>query len=85
MTVILSTTASGATGSLTVTVQPTGLPTPKLVLAVGPGGPSNALFAIGADGRSAFYVSEASTHLAVDIVGWLDKEGTMHTGGPCTV
>ena len=84
VTVIMSTTANGATGSLRVNVQPTGLPTPQLQLAVGPGRPSNALFTLSADARIAFYVSEASTNLAIDVVGWLDKDGGIHTGGPCT-
>ncbi len=83
--VILSITASAASGPLDVTVVPTGSQSPALVLTMAPSQVTSGhvVIPVGADARAAFYVSQNGVQLAVDVVGWIDRDGVAKSGGPC--
>jgi hypothetical protein len=83
--VILSVTGSKATGPLELRVVPTGSESPelKMTLAEGQATSANFVVPVGADARAAFYVSGASTQISVDVVGWLDRDNAVKSGGPC--
>ncbi len=83
--VILSVGASQVTGPLDLTVIPTGGQTPSLAVNLVAGQSASALYLVpvGADARTAFYVSANGTQLTVDVVGWLDRDGIARSGGPC--
>jgi hypothetical protein len=83
--VILSVTASKATGPLELRVVPTGSESPelKMFLNEGQSTTSNFVVPVGADARAAFYVSAAATQISVDVVGWLDRDNAVKSGGPC--
>jgi hypothetical protein len=83
--VILSVTGSKATGPLELRVVPTGSESPelKMTLAEGQSTTANFVVPVGADARAAFYVSAASTQISVDVVGWLDRDNAVKSGGPC--
>jgi hypothetical protein len=83
--VILNVSASQASGPLELRVIPTGAETPELKLSMNPGQSSSATFVVpvGSDARAAFYVSAAGTQVAVDVVGWLDRDNAARSGGPC--
>ena len=38
---------------------------------------------VGADPRTAFFVTSGSMNLSVEIVGWLDRDGIAKGAGPC--
>ena len=75
---------AAAAGSSVSLVQ-TGQKTPLLSVAVNPGAASNGLFAmpLGPTNRLAVYPSGGTMNVAIDAVGWIDKDGQGHTGGPC--
>ncbi len=83
--VILNITASAASGPLDVTVVPTGSQSPALVLNMAPAQVTSGhvVIPVGADARAAFYVSQNGVQLAVDVVGWIDRDGVAKSGGPC--
>jgi hypothetical protein len=83
--VILAVGATQVSGPLDLTVVPTGGQTPSLVmnLVAGQVGTGLYLVPVGADARTAFYVSANGTQLTVDVVGWLDRDGVARSGGPC--
>jgi hypothetical protein len=83
--VILSVTGSKVTGPLELRVVPTGSESPelKMTLAEGQATTANFVVPVGADARAAFYVSAASTQISVDVVGWLDRDNAVKSGGPC--
>ncbi len=83
--VILAIGAAQVSGPLDLTVVPTGGQTPSLVmnLVAGQTGSGLYLVPVGADARTAFYVSANGTQLTVDVVGWLDRDGVARSGGPC--
>ena len=83
--VILSVGASQVTGPLDLTVLPTGGQTPSLAINLVAGQTASALYLVpvGADARTAFYLSANGAQLTVDVVGWLDRDGIARSGGPC--
>ncbi len=83
--VIMSVTASKATGPLELRVIPTGAESPelKLFLSEGQSTTANFVVPVGADARAAFYASAAATQLSVDVVGWLDRDNAVKSAGPC--
>lgn len=83
--VILAVGASLASGPLDLSVVPTGSQSPSLAINLVPGQTSSALYVVpvGADARTAFYVSANGTQLTVDVVGWIDRDGVARSGGPC--
>ena len=83
--VILNVTASAASGPLDVTIVPTGGQSPALVLNMAPSQVTagHVVIPVGADARAAFYVSQNGVQLAVDVVGWIDRDGVAKSGGPC--
>jgi hypothetical protein len=83
--VILAVGATQVSGPLDLTVVPTGGQTPSLSmnLVAGQIGSGLYLVPVGADARTAFYVSANGTQLTVDVVGWLDRDGVARSGGPC--
>ncbi len=83
--VILAVGASQVSGPLDVTVVPTGSQSPSLSLNLVAGQVGTGLYIVpvGADARTAFYVSANGTQLTVDVVGWLDRDGVARSGGPC--
>ncbi len=83
--VILAVGATQVTGPLDLTVVPTGGQTPSLAVNLVAGQTGSALYLVpvGADARTAFYVSANGAQLSVDVVGWLDRDGIARSGGPC--
>lgn len=83
--VILSVGASQVSGPLDVTVVPTGSQSPSLSmsLTIGQGASGLYVVPVGADARTAFYVSANGTQLTVDVVGWINRDGAARSGGPC--
>jgi hypothetical protein len=83
--VILSVGASAASGPLEVTVVPTGSQSPALVMAMSPGQVSNGIVVVpvGTDARAAFYVSQNGVQLTADVLGWIDRDKSAKTAGPC--
>ena len=83
--VILAVGATQVSGPLDVTVVPTGGQTPSLSINLVAGQVGSALYLVpvGADARTAFYVSANGAQLTVDVVGWLDRDGIARSGGPC--
>jgi hypothetical protein len=83
--VVLNVTASQASGPLEVTVVPTGSQSPALVMSMNPSQitSGHVVIPVGTDARAAFYVSQNGVQLAVDVVGWLDRDGVAKPGGPC--
>lgn len=83
--VILSVTGAKATGPLELRVVPTGSESPELKMFLSEGQTTTATFVVpvGADARAAFYVSAAALQLSVDVVGWLDRDNAVKSGGPC--
>ena len=83
--VILAVGATQVSGPLDITVVPTGGLTPSLAinLVAGQSGSALYLVPVGADARTAFYVSANGAQLTVDVVGWLDRDGIARSGGPC--
>lgn len=85
--VLFQVTATQASEPLTVTVVPTGRDLPSLVMTVVPGPGATGLFAVpvgGADTRTAFYVSSGGVMLAVDMLGWLDRDSVGKAAAPCS-
>ena len=83
--VILSVGASAASGPLEVTVVPTGSQSPALVMSMAPGQVSNGIVVVpvGTDARAAFYVSQNGVQLTADVLGWIDRDKSAKTAGPC--
>ena len=83
--VILSVGASAASGPLDVTVVPTGSQSPALVMSMAPGQVSNGIVVVpvGTDARAAFYVSQNGVQLTADVLGWIDRDKSAKTAGPC--
>lgn len=83
--VILAVGGSQATGPLEVTVVPTGSQSPSLTMNLITGQSAAGLYIVpvGADARTAFYVSANGAQLSVDVVGWIDRDGVARSGGPC--
>lgn len=83
--VILAVGATQVSGPLDLTVVPTGGQTPSLAINLVAGQTGSALYLVpvGADARTAFYVSANGAQLTVDVVGWLDRDGIARSGGPC--
>ncbi len=83
--VILNVSASLASGPLELRVIPTGAESPEMKLSMNTGQTTNATFVVpvGSDARAAFYASAAGTQVAVDVVGWLDRDNAARSGGPC--
>ncbi len=83
--VILAVGATQVSGPLDLTVLPTGGQTPSLAINLVAGQTGSALYLVpvGADARTAFYVSANGAQLTVDVVGWLDRDGIARSGGPC--
>jgi hypothetical protein len=83
--IILSVGASAASGPLEVTVVPTGSQSPALVMAMSPGQVSNGIVVVpvGTDARAAFYVSQNGVQLTADVLGWIDRDKSAKTAGPC--
>ncbi len=83
--VILSVGASAASGPLEVTVVPTGSQSPALVMSMSPGQVSNGIVVVpvGTDARAAFYVSQNGVQLTADVLGWIDRDKSAKTAGPC--
>ena len=83
--VILSVGASAASGLLDVTVVPTGSQSPALVMSMAPGQVSNGIVVVpvGTDARAAFYVSQNGVQLTADVLGWIDRDKSAKTAGPC--
>lgn len=83
--VILAVGATQASGPLDVTVVPTGSQSPSLSMNLTNGQNATGLYIVpvGADARTAFYVSANGTQLTVDVVGWIDRDGVARSGGPC--
>ena len=83
--VILAVGATQVSGPLDLTVVPTGGQTPSLAINLVAGQTGSALYLVpvGADARTAFYVSSNGAQLTVDVVGWLDRDGIARSGGPC--
>ena len=84
--VILSIGASAASGPLDVTVVPTGSQSPALVISMAPGQVSNGIVVVpvGTDARAAFYVSQNGVQLTADVLGWIDRDKSAKTAGPCS-
>ncbi len=83
--VILSVGASAASGPLEVTVVPTGSQSPALVMSMSPGQVSSGIVVVpvGTDARAAFYVSQNGVQLTADVLGWIDRDKSAKTAGPC--
>jgi hypothetical protein len=83
--VILSVGATQASGPLDLSVVPTGAQSPGLNMSLVSGQISNGLYIVpvGADARTAFYVSQNGVQLTVDVVGWIDRDNVARSGGPC--
>jgi hypothetical protein len=83
--VILSVGATAATGPLDVTVVPTGSQSPALVMSMSPGQVSGGIVVVpvGTDARAAFYVSQNGVQLTADVLGWIDRDKSAKTAGPC--
>jgi hypothetical protein len=83
--VIVNISASQASGPLDVTIVPSGSQSPALVLSMAPGQVTGGavVIPVGTDARAAFYVSQNGVQLAVDVVGWIDRDGVAKSGGPC--
>ncbi len=83
--VIISVGASAASGPLEVTVVPTGSQSPALVMSMAPGQVSNGIVVVpvGTDARAAFYVSQNGVQLTADVLGWIDRDKSAKTAGPC--
>ncbi len=83
--VILAIGATQVSGPLDLSVVPTGGQTPSLAMNLVPGQVGSGLYLVpvGADARTAFYVSANGAQLTVDVVGWLDRDGVARSGGPC--
>jgi hypothetical protein len=83
--VILSVGASAASGPLDVTVVPTGSQSPALVMSMSPGQVSSGIVVVpvGTDARAAFYVSQNGVQLTADVLGWIDRDKSAKTAGPC--
>jgi hypothetical protein len=83
--VILSVGASAASGPLDVTVVPTGSQSPALVMSMAPGQVSSGIVVVpvGTDARAAFYVSQNGVQLTADVLGWIDRDKSAKTAGPC--
>ena len=76
---------ANAAASSTLNFVQTGQTTPAMTLVMTPGSATNGLFLmpIGANNRLTVYPKGATMNIAVDAVGWLDKDGQGHSGGPC--
>jgi hypothetical protein len=83
--VILTVGASAASGPLDVTVVPTGSQSPALVMSMSPGQVSSGIVVVpvGTDARAAFYVSQNGVQLTADVLGWIDRDKSAKTAGPC--
>ena len=83
--VIVNVVASQASGPLDITIVPSGGQSPALVLSMVPGQVTsgNVVIPVGTDARAAFYVNQSGVQLAVDVVGWIDRDGVAKSGGPC--
>ena len=83
--VILAVGATQVAGPLDVTVVPTGSQSPSLTMNLINGQSATGIYIVpvGADARTAFYVSANATQLTVDVVGWIDRDGVARSGGPC--
>jgi hypothetical protein len=83
--VLLAVNATQATGPLDVTILPTGGQSPSLTLSAQPGPGVAGFYAVpvGTDARAAVYISANAVNVTVDVVGFLDREGTAKPGGPC--
>ena len=83
--VILAVGATQVSGPLDVTVVPTGSQSPSLTMNLTNGQIATGIYIVpvGADARTAFYVSANATQLTVDVVGWIDRDGVARSGGPC--
>ena len=83
--VILAVGATQVSGPLDVTVVPTGSQSPSLTMNLTKCQIATGIYIVpvGADARTAFYVSANATQLTVDVVGWIDRDGVARSGGPC--
>jgi hypothetical protein len=83
--VILSVTATAASGPLDLTVTPTGSPSPALNLSMNPSQTTSGIMIVpvGTDARARFDVTQNGVQLSADVVGWLDRDGVAKSAGPC--
>ncbi len=83
--VLMAITASGATVPTDINVLPTGQQSPSLTLQASPNVSPTAVYAVpvGVDPRVAFYVPTGAANLTIDIVGWIDRDGSAKSAGPC--
>ncbi len=83
--VLMGVTASGATANSDINVLPTGQQSPSLNLQASLNVNPTGVFAVpvGVDPRVAFYVPTGSTNLTIDILGWIDRDGSAKSAGPC--
>jgi hypothetical protein len=83
--VILSVTASQASGPAELSVVPSGSQSPALVLNMGPAQTTGGIMVVpvGTDARAAFYVTQNGVQLSADVLGWIDRDGVAKTAGPC--
>jgi hypothetical protein len=83
--VILSVTASQASGPLDLTITPTGSPSPALTLSMNPIQTTSGIMVVpvGTDARARFDVTQNGVQLSADVLGWLDRDGVAKTAGPC--
>lgn len=86
--VVLNVTATEATDSSFVTVWPAGWPRPLASsLNIGPGetNPNMVVSRVGEGGRISLYNHAGTTHLVVDIVGWMPGGGAYTALDPTRV
>ncbi len=83
--VILSVTATAASGPLELSVTPTGSPSPALNLSMNPAQTTSGIMIVpvGTDARARFDVTQNGVQLSADVLGWLDRDGVAKTAGPC--